>query len=83
MVNITRHSKAWWRTKIVDIHYKNWQSYSLENWKDFKSIVKKSKYSFFDKKIDEIANKKYSLWKLMNWVKKRKLSVIEAIQYEE
>ena len=46
-------------------------------------MVKKSKRSFFNKKIDKITNKKWSPWELMSWVKKHKLPAIEAIQYEE
>jgi len=37
------------------------------------------KHNFFDEKINEIANKKCGLWELINWVKKRKLPMIEAI----
>ena len=81
-VNITRHFKAWWNEDCWHMLQKYWQSCSLENWKDFKSMVKKSKHSFFNKKINRIANKECGPWKLMNWVKKHKIPAIEAIQYK-
>ena len=52
-----------------------------DNWKIFKKAIKNSKWELFNNKIHEISNKRKEPWKLMNWVKKRKLPAIEAIKY--
>ena len=41
----------------------------------------RTKRLFFNKRIQEIASKNKKLWKLMNWVRKYKLSATEAIQF--
>ena len=77
-INITKHSKVWWN----DDCYNNLHQFQgQKDWKYFKKTVKRSKHAFFNNKIIEIANKKCSLWKLMNLVKKWKLLAIESIQF--
>ena len=79
---ISKHSKQW-QTEDCSRSLDNYRaSRSLENWKKFKKVVKDIKRFFFDDKIQEIANKSCSPQELMNWIKKRKLSAIEAINYD-
>jgi len=78
---ISRHSKQWWTeecSKYLD-NYRTMRSH--ENWKEFQKVMKKSKHSFFDSKIQEAANKSRGPWKLMNWINKCKLPATEAIKF--
>jgi len=58
IVNITKHLKSWWNKNFrrhLDI-YK--ASRWLEDWKNFKKVVKNTKRKFFNTKIQEISNKR-------------------------
>ena len=78
---ISKHSKQWWSESCNQALNDYRSTRSWENWKSFKSATKVAKRSFFDNKIQEITDKSQGPWELMNWVKKRKLPVTEAIKY--
>ena len=63
---ISKHSKQWW-TEEYSRSLNNYRmTRSLDNWKSFKKVVKNVKRSFFDAKIQEVANKSCGSWELMN-----------------
>ena len=78
---ISKHSKQWWLDECSQAlnNYRN--SRSLENWKNFKSVVKNIKRLYFNDKIQEITNKRKDPWKLTNWINRQKLSVTKAIKH--
>ena len=78
---ISKHSKQWWSESCNQALNNYRSTRSQENWKSFKLATKVAKQSFFNNKIQEIANKNQGPWELMNWVKKRKLPATEAIKY--
>ena len=78
---ISRHSKQWWTEECSKSLNNYRMTRSCENWKKFKKVVKNTKRSFFDSKIQEVANKSHSPWELMNWINRRKLPAIEAIKF--
>ena len=81
VINIMVYSKSWWNTNCSrDLNiYRT--SKRLEDWKQFKRMVKNTKCSFFDLKIQKISNRKWEPWELINWVHKHKLPAIEAVKY--
>ena len=81
-LRIMKHSKQWWMEECSRSLDNYRTTRSLENWKKFKKVVKNTKRSFFDTKIQEVANKSHSPWELMNWINKCKLPAIEAIKYD-
>ena len=80
-VNITKCSKVQWTNEYSTKLNTYCSSKTLEDWKKFKGFVKQTKYSSFNKKIQEIVSKNKRLWNFMNWVKKCKLPTIEVLQH--
>ena len=63
-LKFSKHSRQWWMEEYSYSLNTYRVSRSLKNWKKFKKVVKDVKRSFFDIKIQEIANKS---WALGNW----------------
>ena len=78
---MTKHYKQWWNKEYNQVLNKYRMTRSIEDWKSFKKLVKSTKQTFFNTKIQEIAKKSWDSWKLMSWINKRKLPAIKAIKY--
>jgi len=66
VVNITKHSKDLWNNNYSQHLEKYKPTKSINNWKQFKKMVKNTKQFFFDGKIQEISNKGRGPWELIN-----------------
>ena len=66
IINIIKCSKAWWNNNYNQDFKIYKQTRQLKGWKKFKKTVKRTKREFFDNKINEITNKKYRPWELIN-----------------
>ena len=78
---LSKHSKQWWSDKYGWALQNYRTSRSLENWKNFKRVVKNVKKSYFNEKIQEIANKRKGPWELTNWINRCKLPATETIKH--
>ena len=80
-LKFSKHSKQWWIEECSRSLNNYRMTRSLNNWKSFKNVVKNVKRSFFNDKIQEVANKSHSPWELMDWISRCKLSATEAIKH--
>ena len=53
-IRIMKHSKQWWNKECNQALNKSRTTRSIEDWKSFKKLVKYTKQTFFDTKIQEI-----------------------------
>ena len=65
-LRISKHSKKWWMDECSHSLNDYRTSRSLDNWKNFKKVIKNTKRSFFNMKIQEVASKSHGPWELMN-----------------
>ena len=79
---ITKHSKQWQNKECSQAFNKYRISRSLGDWKSFKKVVKTTKRTFFNIKIQKIANKSQGPQELMSQINKCKIPAIEAIKYD-
>jgi len=81
-LRISKYYKQWWMDECSHSLNNYRMSRSLDNWKNFKKVVKNTKRSFFNTKIQEVASKSHGSWELTNWISRCKLPAIEAIKYD-
>jgi len=82
-LRILKHSKQWWMEECSRSLDNYRTTRSLENWKMFKKVIKNTKQSFFDTKIQKVVNKNCSPWELINWINRCKLPATEAIKFNK
>ena len=80
-VDVTHNSKKWWNGACARALVTYRSSCLQEDWSEFCRTTHEAKRTFFDCRIQDIANKKACPWDLASWVKQRQLPSYEAISF--
>jgi len=80
-IEITCNCKKWWDGSCAKVLAMYWSSRLQEDWAEFCHTTHAAKRKFFNRRIQDIANKKAQPWDLAAWVKQRQLPSYEAISF--
>jgi hypothetical protein len=76
-----KHSKGWWSEECSDALSRYQWTQDLEDWKQYRRVMRGTKREFFEDHIHEVAFENQRPWDLMAWTKQHNLPSHEVISF--